>query len=78
MNFIITETTKYQSELLRKCAEYNLEYREALIQKAKIIEKKQSQLSDREEFEKILNSIDLILNQIENHLELHSMFFILK
>lgn len=74
----IADASRYQSNLLIKCAEHNLEYRETLLEKAKLIEKKQNTYSDRNEYVKVLKTVDSIFFEIEKHLKSHGKFANLK
>ncbi|PSN42578.1 Ganglioside-induced differentiation-associated protein 1 [Blattella germanica] len=63
---------KNRATILRKHAEKNPESRETLLQKAKFQETKHASVTSREEYLKILNQVDSVLQQVEKELESHN------
>jgi hypothetical protein len=63
---------KNSADVLRMHAERNPEVRDILLQKAKFQETKHAAVTDKNEYEKILNQVDLVLSQVEKELQSHT------
>jgi len=53
-------------------AERNPDIQDILLQKAKFQETKHISVTDKEEFKKILNQVDVVLSEVEKELESHT------
>lgn len=63
---------KNSASVLRMHAERNPDIQDILLQKAKFQETKHISVTDKEEFKKILNQVDVVLSEVEKELESHT------
>ena len=63
---------KNSANMLRMHAERNPDIQDILLQKAKFQETKHISVTDKEEFKKILNQVDVVLSEVEKELESHT------
>ena len=63
---------KNSANVLRMHAERNPDIQDILLQKAKFQETKHISVTDKEEFKKILNQVDVVLSEVEKELESHT------
>lgn len=63
---------KNSASMLRMHAQRNPDIQDILLQKAKFQETKHASITDKEEFKKILNQVDLVLTEVEKELESHT------
>jgi len=69
---LLANSEKNIGKILRAHAEQNPESREILLQKATIHEQKSSMITNKEEYLKVLEQFDEVLNNLENELASHS------